>query len=97
MIYFSLCLEWNAVGMLDTSFSVFCEGLGGNSTLQVLDLRNNQINHDGATELAAALKRNGSLRALGRLFFLNFVLVAIVDKRSIKLIVFQICFFVLCL
>ena len=51
--------------MIDTAFSVFCEGLGSNPTLQVLDLRNNQINHDGATELAAALKRNATVRSLG--------------------------------
>ncbi|KAK2160778.1 hypothetical protein LSH36_127g12010 [Paralvinella palmiformis] len=60
----SMCLEWNALGMLDTAFSVFCEGLGSNPTLQVLDLRNNQINHDGATELAAAIKRNTTVRSL---------------------------------
>ena len=60
-----MCLEWNGLGMLDTSLGVFCEGLGSNTALQVLDLRNNQITHDGATELAAALKRNTTLRSLG--------------------------------
>ncbi len=60
-----MCLEWNALGMLDTSFGVFCEGLGANGTLQVLDLRNNQISHDGAAELAMALKRNSTVRSLG--------------------------------
>ena len=64
-IYFSICLEWNALGMLDQAFSVFCEGLGANLTLQHLDLRNNQINHDGAAELAGALRRNTTLRVLG--------------------------------
>ncbi|KAI0212767.1 Leucine-rich repeat-containing protein 45 [Lamellibrachia satsuma] len=63
-ILLSLCLEWNAVGMLDTSFGMFCEGLATNATLQVLDLRNNQITHDGAGELASALKRNTTLRSL---------------------------------
>lgn len=60
----SLCLEWNCLGMLETPFGVFCEGLGSNSHLQLLDVRNNQITHTGAQELAAALKRNTSLRAL---------------------------------
>ena len=54
------------MGMLDTSFGMFCEGLATNATLQVLDLRNNQITHDGAGELASALKRNTTLRSLGR-------------------------------
>lgn len=60
----SLCLEWNAFGMLDNSFAMFCDGVGSNDALQALDLRNNQISHDGAVELAAALKRNHTLRAL---------------------------------
>uniref|UniRef100_A0A2C9L243 Leucine rich repeat containing 45 n=1 Tax=Biomphalaria glabrata TaxID=6526 RepID=A0A2C9L243_BIOGL len=60
----SLCLEWNGMGMLDNSFAVFCEGLGSNTALRALDLRNNQISHDSVSELAAALKRNVHLRAL---------------------------------
>ena len=63
---FSICLEWNGLGMLENSFAAFCDGLAANSTLRALDLRNNQINHDGAEELSAALKRNITLRALGR-------------------------------
>lgn len=55
--------------MLETPFGVFCEGLGSNSHLQLLDVRNNQITHTGAQELAAALKRNTSLRALGKNIF----------------------------
>ena len=65
ILFFSLCLEWNAFGMLDNSFAMFCDGVGANDALQVLDLRNNQISHDGAVELAAALKRNRTIRALG--------------------------------
>lgn len=61
----SLCLEWNALGLIDSSFAVFCDGIAANSTLQNLDLRNNQVNHEGATELASCLKRNTALRALG--------------------------------
>lgn len=64
---FSICLEWNAMGMLENSFAAFCDGLAANSTLRALDLRNNNINHEEAEELASALKRNTSLRALGNL------------------------------
>lgn len=60
----SICLEWNGLGILDNSFAAFCDGLAANSTLKALDLRNNQINHEGAEELASALKRNTSLRAM---------------------------------
>ncbi|XP_071391729.1 leucine-rich repeat-containing protein 45 [Centroberyx affinis] len=59
-----LVLEWNALGMWDEAFSVFCEGLASNGALAQLDLRNNQINHNGASELALALKRNGTLEVL---------------------------------
>ena len=63
----SLCLEWNAMGMLDTAFGVFCEGLATNNSLQSLDLRNNQISHDGAAEFGGALRRNATLKSLGGL------------------------------
>ena len=53
------------MGMLDSSFGIFCEGLSSNGHLQVLDLRNNQITHDGAAELGMALKRNLKLKAVG--------------------------------
>ncbi|XP_064621256.1 leucine-rich repeat-containing protein 45-like [Lineus longissimus] len=56
-----LCLEWNSLGMLENSFSIFCDGLAANTSLFSLDLRNNQISHDGATELSQALKRNSTL------------------------------------
>ncbi|MCI4384022.1 hypothetical protein PGIGA_G00033440 [Pangasianodon gigas] len=59
-----LVLEWNALGMWEEGFSVFCEGLASNSSLIQLDLRNNQINHQGAAEIALALKRNSVLREL---------------------------------
>ena len=65
---YSLCLEWNAMGMLEMAFSVFCEGLSSNTRLQVLDLRNNQISHDGATHIASALKVNSTLKSLGKSF-----------------------------
>ncbi|XP_030061041.1 leucine-rich repeat-containing protein 45 isoform X2 [Microcaecilia unicolor] len=59
-----LILEWNNLGMWEDSFSIFCDGLGSNHFLQHLDLRNNQINHQGAGELAMSLKHNASLREL---------------------------------
>ncbi|KAM9424107.1 leucine-rich repeat-containing protein 45 isoform 2-T2 [Pholidichthys leucotaenia] len=59
-----LVLEWNALGVWDEAFSLFCDGLGSNNTLTQLDLRNNQISHRGASELALALKRNGTLEVL---------------------------------
>lgn len=52
--------------MWEEGFSSFCQGLGSNSFLQQLDLRNNQINHQGAGELAMALKQNVSLQELGK-------------------------------
>ncbi|XP_035198132.1 leucine-rich repeat-containing protein 45 isoform X1 [Oxyura jamaicensis] len=60
----SLILEWNSLGVWEEGFSFFCQGLGANKFLQRLDLRNNQINHHGAGELAMALKRNASLQEL---------------------------------
>ncbi|KAM6963869.1 leucine-rich repeat-containing protein 45 [Tautogolabrus adspersus] len=59
-----LVLEWNALGVWDETFSIFCEGLASNSVLTHLDLRNNQINHQGASELALALKRNNAVEVL---------------------------------
>ena len=61
----SICLEWNGLGMLDNCFAAFCDGLAANSCLRALDLRNNQIRHDSAEELTAALKRNNTLQAIG--------------------------------
>ncbi|KFW97134.1 Leucine-rich repeat-containing protein 45, partial [Phalacrocorax carbo] len=60
----SLILEWNSLGVWEEGFSFFCQGLGANKFLQRLDLRNNQINHQGAGELAMALKQNTSLQEL---------------------------------
>ncbi|XP_016348614.1 leucine-rich repeat-containing protein 45 [Sinocyclocheilus anshuiensis] len=59
-----LVLEWNALGMWEEGFAVFCEGLASNTSLSQLDLRNNQINHQGAAELCLALKRNSTLQEL---------------------------------
>uniref|UniRef100_A0AAX7SHD9 Leucine rich repeat containing 45 n=1 Tax=Astatotilapia calliptera TaxID=8154 RepID=A0AAX7SHD9_ASTCA len=59
-----LVLEWNALGVWDEAFSLFCSGLVSNCALTQLDLRNNQINHHGASALALALKRNSTLEVL---------------------------------
>ncbi|XP_051927063.1 leucine-rich repeat-containing protein 45 [Hippocampus zosterae] len=59
-----LVLDWNALGVWDEAFAMFCEGLGSNSVLTHLDLRNNQINHHGMLALAQTLKRNSSLKVL---------------------------------
>lgn len=69
---YSVCLEWNAMGMLDNAFTIFCEGVAANNVLQALDLRNNQISHDSAAELCRALKQNSSIRALGEFINLSF-------------------------
>lgn len=53
------------MGVWDEAFSLFCEGLASNSVLTQLDLRNNQINHHGASALAMALKHNTILEVLG--------------------------------
>ncbi|XP_008826539.1 leucine-rich repeat-containing protein 45 isoform X2 [Nannospalax galili] len=60
----SLTLEWNNIGAWEDAFATFCGALAANSTLQQLDLRNNQISHKGAEELALALKGNTSLQQL---------------------------------
>ncbi|XP_075418507.1 leucine-rich repeat-containing protein 45 isoform X2 [Tenrec ecaudatus] len=60
----SLTLEWNNLGAWEEAFATFCAGLGANSNLRQLDLRNNQVTHRGAEELALALKSNTSLQQL---------------------------------
>ncbi|XP_055245357.1 leucine-rich repeat-containing protein 45 isoform X1 [Gorilla gorilla gorilla] len=60
----SLTLEWNSLGTWDDAFATFCGGLAANGALQWLDLRNNQISHKGAEELALALKGNTTLQQL---------------------------------
>lgn len=60
----SLTLEWNNLGTWEDAFATFCEGLAVNTTLQQLDLRNNQISHKGAEGLALALQGNTTLQQL---------------------------------
>ncbi|KAM5309033.1 leucine-rich repeat-containing protein 45 isoform 3-T3 [Glossophaga mutica] len=59
-----LTLEWNNLGTWEDAFATFCRALAGNGVLRQLDLRNNQISHQGAEELALALKSNTSLQQL---------------------------------
>lgn len=61
----SLTLEWNNLGTWEDAFATFCRALAGNGVLRQLDLRNNQISHQGAEALALALKSNTSLQQLG--------------------------------
>lgn len=60
----SLLVEWNSLGLWDNGMRAFCEGLALNQVLLFLDLRNNQITHEGASQIAIALKRNQCLRGL---------------------------------
>ncbi|KAM8785962.1 LOW QUALITY PROTEIN: leucine-rich repeat-containing protein 45 [Rhynchonycteris naso] len=60
----SLTLEWNNLGTWEDAFATFCRALAGNDALRQLDLRNNQISHQGTEELALALKSNTSLQQL---------------------------------
>ncbi|XP_077980716.1 leucine-rich repeat-containing protein 45-like [Glandiceps talaboti] len=60
----SLVLEWNSIGMWENSFAAFAEGVSSNNTLELLDLRNNQIGHDSAGELAVALQRNTTVKLI---------------------------------
>lgn len=59
-----LCLEWNCLGVDGTRFGYLTEGISANDSLEVLDLRNNQISHDGASQLATAITRNTSLKTI---------------------------------
>lgn len=60
----SLLVEWNSLGLWDNGMRAVCEGLALNQVLLFLDLRNNQITHEGASQIAVALKRNQCLRGL---------------------------------
>lgn len=59
-----LRLDWNSLGLWGSGLGTLAEGLVINQTLVMLDLRNNQISHDGASELATAVKRNTTLKVL---------------------------------
>ncbi|CAF3000135.1 unnamed protein product [Rotaria sp. Silwood2] len=61
----NLRLEWNQIGAMDSpAFSSFCDAFSVNKSLIGLNLRNNDTNHVGGSELATALKRNVTLRVL---------------------------------
>eukprot|EP00042_Codosiga_hollandica_P024001 m.98285 g.98285 ORF g.98285 m.98285 type:complete len:666 (+) comp51393_c0_seq1:27-2024(+) len=59
-----LFLEWNSLGSLESSLGELADALSTNTTLRLLDLRNNQINHTAAGQLATALKSNKALSVL---------------------------------
>ncbi|KAK7862032.1 hypothetical protein R5R35_002169 [Gryllus longicercus] len=59
-----ISLEWNCIGLLLDTFTLFCDGLAVNQMLEVLDLRNNQLNVDCAPALANALAKNSSLKCI---------------------------------
>jgi hypothetical protein len=69
------------------AFASFCDALSINKGLIELDLRNNDISHVGASELAVALKRNVTLRVLGIYYKYiiiknnNFILYSSIDLR----------------
>ena len=85
---FSLRLEWNQIGATNpTTFSAFCDALGSNKSLIKLDLRNNDISHVGGSELAAALKRNVTLRVLGvfqKCIVIKNVDIAFINRSSLE-------------
>lgn len=60
----NLQLEWNSLGLWDSGMAALAEGIALNQVLIVLDLKSNQITHEGAGQIAAALKRNRTLRTL---------------------------------
>ncbi|XP_067005195.2 leucine-rich repeat-containing protein 45 [Anabrus simplex] len=59
-----LTLEWNSLGVFPDTFVTFCDGLAVNQTLQVLDLRNNQLSSECAISLSNCLMRNKALRTV---------------------------------
>lgn len=59
-----LRLDWNSLGLWGTGMRALADGLAINQTVVMLDLRNNQISHEGASELANCMKRNKTLKAL---------------------------------
>ncbi|EQB76939.1 leucine-rich repeat-containing protein 45 [Camelus ferus] len=79
----SLTLEWNSLGTWEEAFATFCGALAANSALRQLDLRNNQISHKGAEELALALKSNASLQQLGFLSDLRWNHIGLLGGRAL--------------
>eukprot|EP00054_Salpingoeca_dolichothecata_P028026 m.209465 g.209465 ORF g.209465 m.209465 type:complete len:599 (-) comp26105_c0_seq4:94-1890(-) len=59
-----LKLEWNAIGAWENGIDGLVSGLVCNKTLEMLDLRNNQINSRGGGVIADSLQTNTSLKSL---------------------------------
>ena len=62
-----LSLEWNSIGTNEDGLKEMIEGLAVNSSLQYLDLRSNNIDPNGAIQLATAILSNSSLLEVGML------------------------------
>uniref|UniRef100_H2Y929 Leucine-rich repeat-containing protein 45 n=1 Tax=Ciona savignyi TaxID=51511 RepID=H2Y929_CIOSA len=60
----ALFLEWNSLGIWESAFLAFCEGLASNHSLQHLDIRNNKIDPTGGKELGLMLRNNSSIHTL---------------------------------
>ena len=60
----TLLLEWNSVGVWESSFVLFCEGLAAHSFLVHLHRHDNQIDHTEPQELDIALRLNSTLSTL---------------------------------
>lgn len=87
-----LNLEWNGIGLWDTAMSSLADGLQANQTLRYLDLRNNQITHEGGTHIANALKANRILKVLdlrwnniGMLGAKSFLIMLKLNKEVLKI------------
>lgn len=52
------------LGLWDSGIEALADGIALNQSLMILDMRNNQITHEGAAHLADALKRNKTLKGL---------------------------------
>ena len=60
-----LSLEWNCLGIWESSLQALSDSITVNNTLDDLDLRNNRINPQGIAILATGIRHNTSLKKLG--------------------------------
>eukprot|EP00347_Sterkiella_histriomuscorum_P016662 403352336 len=59
-----ISLEWNCVGVTDGGVQAICSALHHNTSVQELDLRNNQIQQSSAVHLADLLRANRTIKRL---------------------------------
>lgn len=57
-------LEWNNIGMTEGGIEALCQSLEGNTSLEMIDLRNNAIQEAGGRSIASMLRRNRGIRSL---------------------------------